>query len=201
MKKLLLLPLLLLPFLLNAKTVITLTKSSAICAVNFESKKSSQRINKQKYLRFKISDIKLSDLAMSRGQLESQVDSQWLNTGEKYYISAFVKNKKGNYIGPKHIPLTIPPKGADYDRYLDVDIDEYLPCSCFRGVNKPSHCQSENDYSINKFKDKFGNWWQQTGKNSAKRIANEVGEGAHKVWEATKEGAKYLKEGWDNYQK
>jgi hypothetical protein len=184
-----------------AKTTITLTKSSAICAVNFESKKSSQRINKQKYLRFKISDIKLSDLAMSRGQLESQVDSQWLNTGEKYYISAYAKDKKGNYIGPKHIPLTIPPKGADYDRYLDVDIDEYLPCSCFRGVNKPSHCQSENDYSINKFRDRFGNWWQQTGKNSAKRIANEVGEGAHKVWEATKEGAKYLKEGWDNYQK
>jgi hypothetical protein len=188
-----------LPFILQAKTVITLTKSSSICSVNFESKKSYKRIAGDKYLRFKISDIKLSDLAMARGQLESQVDSQWLNTGEKYYISAYLKDKKGNYIGPKHIGFTIPERGKDWDRYIDINLDDYLPCSCFRGANKPQRCQS--DYSTNTFKDRFGNWWQQTGKDTAVKIGNKIGEGSHKLWDATKEGAKHIKDGWDNYQK
>lgn len=151
----------------SAKTVITLNKTSSICSVAFESKSSSKRIKGQKYLKFKIQDIKLSDLYMTKGSLESSVDSQWLNTGEKYYISAYINSS----IGPRHIPILIPEKDEDWNRYVDINIDEYLPCSCFTGADKPSRCIERNYHDIT-FKDKFGNWWQQTGKDTAKRIGN-----------------------------
>ena len=179
----------------SAKTVITLNKTSSICSVAFESKASGKRIHGQKYLSFKIQDIKLSDLYMAKGSLESSVDSQWLNTGEKYYISAFINSS----IGPKHIPILIPKKDEDWNRYVDINIDEYLPCSCFIGADKPSRCVEVNRHNIT-FKDRVGNWWQQTGKNTAKRIGNKIGEGSHKVWDATKGGVRNIKDGWDDYK-
>ncbi len=179
----------------SAKTVITLNKSSSICSVAFESKSSSKRIKGQKYLKFKIQDIKLSDLYMAKGSLESSVDSQWLNTGERYYISAFINSS----IGPKHIPILIPEKDKNWNRYLDIDIDEYLPCSCFTGADKPSRCIERNYHDVT-FKDRFGNWWQQTDKDTAKRIGNKIGEGSHKVWDATKSGVRNIKDGWNNYK-
>ena len=179
----------------SAKTVITLNKTSSICSVAFESKASSKRIQGQKYLSFKIQDIKLSDLYMAKGSLESSVDSQWLNTGERYYISAFINSS----IGPRHIPVLIPEKDKDWNRYVDIDIDEYLPCSCFTGADKPSRCIERNYHDIT-FKDRFGNWWQQTGKDSAKRIGNKIGKSSHKAWDATKGGARNIKDGWDNYK-
>jgi hypothetical protein len=178
-----------------AKTVIALNKTSSSCSVAFESKASSKRIDGQKYLRFKIQDIKLSDLYMAKGSLESSVDSQWLNTGERYYISAYVNSS----IGPRHIPIDIPPKDNDYNRYVDIDIDKYLPCSCFSGADKPARCIEKNYHDIT-FKDRFGNWWQQTGKDSAKRIGNKIGESSHKVWDTGKQGVQHIKDGWNNYQ-
>jgi hypothetical protein len=186
---------LLLSFGASAKTVITLNKSSSICSVNFESKKSYKRIKGQKYLRFRIQDIKLSDLYMAKGSLESSVDSQWLNADERYYISAYVNHS----IGPKHIPITIPKRDEDWNRYIDIDIDQYLPCSCFSGADKPARCIEKNYHNIT-FKDRFGNWWQQTGKDTAKRIGNKIGESSHKVWDTGKQGVQHIKDGWNNYQ-
>jgi hypothetical protein len=135
---------LLLSFGASAKTVITLNKSSSICSVNFESKKSYKRIKGQKYLRFRITDIKLSDLYMAKGSLESSVDSQWLNTGERYYISAYINNS----IGPKHIGFEIPQRDEEWNRYIDIDIDKYLPCFCFKGMEKPNRCVREKYHNI-----------------------------------------------------
>jgi hypothetical protein len=185
--------LLTLSFLTQAKTVLTLTKSSSICSVSFESKYSSKRIDGEKYLKFKISDIKLGDLYMAKGSLESSTSSQWLNTGEKYYISAYINNS----IGPKHIPIVIPKRDDDWNSYLDIHIDKYLPCKCFKD-SKPTHCQ-EN--FVNRFQDKFGNWWQQTGKDTARKVGNKIGEGSHKVWDTSKDGWKNIKDGWNNYKK
>ncbi len=58
-----------------------------------------------------------------------------------------------------------------------IDIDEYLPCSCFTGADKPSRCIESNYHNVT-FKDRFGNWWQQTGKYSARRVGNKIGEGS-----------------------
>lgn len=90
-------------FNVAAKAVTTLNKDSSICSVAFQSNQSSKRTEGKKYLRFKIQDIRLSDLNMVKGSLESPVSSQWLNTGKHYYISAYINNT----IGLKHIFLII----------------------------------------------------------------------------------------------
>lgn len=88
---------------------------------------------------------------MAKGSLESSVDSQWPNTGERYYISAFINPS----IEPKYIPVLIPEKDENWKyRYVDINIDEYLPCSCFTGADEPSRCIERSYYDIT-FKDRF----------------------------------------------
>lgn len=144
-----------------AKTVITLTKSSSICSVAFQTG-GVKRIKGRRYSGFEIQDIKLSDLSMTKGSLESSVDSQWLSSGERYFISAYINSS----IGPKHIPMVIPKKYNGGDKFLDINIDKYLPCSCFEGVEKPQKCGG----GFGRFQDKSGNWWQQIDENTAKKI-------------------------------
>ncbi len=48
---------------------------------------------------------------MAKGSLESSVDSQRLNTGERYYVSAFINS----LIGPKHIPILSSKKYEDWN--------------------------------------------------------------------------------------
>ena len=152
-----------------AKTVITLTKSSHHCSVAFESKKDSQRINDLKYLRFRIDDIKLSDLTMSKGSLESSVDSQWLNAGEKYYISAYINHS----IGPKHIPIVISEKeSGNRDDYVDINIDEYLPCGCFKGPEKPQRCFGQSHFQLHYSFQKYSNWQKQKNRNAHNHTRN-----------------------------
>lgn len=146
-----------------AKTVINVNKSSSACSVAFETG-AVKRIGGEKYLGLNIPDIKLGDLHMVKGSLESSVSSEWLNTGEKYFISAYI-----NYsMGPKHIPITIPQKSEDNNRYVDINIDKYLPCSCFTGAEKPDRCVEKNCYII--FRDQSGDWWRQVDEMTAKRI-------------------------------
>jgi hypothetical protein len=166
----------------SAKTVITLTKSSQYCSVSFKTSEV-KRINGKKYLGLNISDIDLVGLHMSRHILETSVSSQWLNTGERYFVSVYVNGS----IGPKHIPIEIPERSDDYSRYIDINIDEYLPEQCF-GRQKI------------RFRDRFGQWWETTGEGTAKGIGEKTGKGAHKVWDALRGGAKNISNGWKNYE-
>lgn len=121
----------LLSFSISAKTVITVNKTSYKCAVSFKTG-TVKIINGKKYLGFSISDINLSDLYMHKKSLESSVDSQWLNSGERYYLPMYVNNG----IGPINIHFTIPERKSDYNRYLSINIDKYLPSFCFKRKKK-----------------------------------------------------------------
>jgi hypothetical protein len=160
------LSLMFLSFNASAKTVITLAKSSSSCSVGFETS-TVNRIDGKRYLGFDITDINLADLYMARGVLETSVSSQWLNTGERYFISAYINGS----VGPKHIPFEIPIKSDDYNRYVDIDVDEALPCTCFKGVEKPTRC-NETSYLNITFQDGYGNLWRQTGENTAERVVD-----------------------------
>ena len=160
------LSLMVLSFGASAKTVVTLTKSSPYCSVAFETS-AVKRIDGKRYLGFDIADIDLADLYMTKGTLENSVSSQWLNAGDRHFISAYINAS----IGPKHIPFEIPSKSEDYNIYLDIDVDQALPCTCFKGAEKPSRC-NETSYINITFQDGRGGWWRQTGENTAERVVD-----------------------------
>ena len=164
--RVLILMLLFAAFNVSAKTVLTLTKSSPFCSVDFVTSEV-KRIDGKRYLGLDSSDINLADLSMAKGTLESAVSSEWLNAGEQYFISAYINHA----IGPKHIPIVIPYRSEGYSTYLDINIDEILPCTCFKGAEKPMRCH-ETSYINITFQDNTGGWWRQTGENTAERVVD-----------------------------
>lgn len=170
---------------ISAKTFITLNKTSSTCSVEFKSKSLYKIIDRKQYFKFQALDIKLSDLHMANDSSIVSVASQWLNAGEKYYISAHINNSTE----PKHIPIIIPKQDSEHNQYIDIELDEYLPCSCFNNVEEtPSRCIQKESSDIS-FKEQFRNWWKQTGRDGAKEIGNTIAKGAHTAWEGVKGGA------------
>lgn len=104
-----------------------------------------------------------------------------------YYIKQGAKTK-----GPYFYDFIVPENNGR--KFVDIDLK--LPCSCFSTDDKPQRCGNQ----FNRFQDKFGNWWQQTGSNTAKRISNKIDKSSRKAWDATKKGWGNIKAGWKSYQ-
>jgi len=148
---------------------------------------------------------------------KSETQSQTIQLAfvDKYSTFWYYTKKGANTKGPYFYDFIV----SNNSGKKFVDIDLKLPCSCFNTDDKPQRCSNQ----FNRFQDKFGNWWQQTGKDTAKKIGNKasenlnkarsttkqwwndtgrdkttkvgskIGEGLHKAWNASKKG-------WNGYQ-
>ncbi|MBA5249071.1 MAG: hypothetical protein FE834_05990 [Gammaproteobacteria bacterium] len=109
------------------------------------------------------------------------------------YSTFWYYTKKGTTTkGPYFYDFIVPNNSGK--KFVDINLK--LPCSCFEADDKPQRCGNQ----FNRFQDKFGNWWQQTGSDTAKKIGNKVTKTPCKAWDASKKGWNNIKEGWENYK-
>lgn len=185
---------------LFADAHITVSKGAAsLCEVLPTQYKKGRHYNKSITPRQISSDLWRSSKKglgfFKLNKSETQSQTVQLAFVDKY--STFWYYIKGNsgLKGPYFYDFVMPSNSGK--KFVDIDLE--LPCSCFEHSDKPQRCNKSYG-SLEQFQDKFGNWWQQTGKDTAKRIGNKIGEGSHKIWDGAKGGWKNIKQGWNNSQ-
>lgn len=203
-----------LSFGVHAKS-ITLQKDSHLCLVGVDSREGkSIWVNDVLHYGFKFDFKGTKTLPKTERSLE--LHTSWLNSdGRSWYFPIYVTLPNNGGMLKRDILL----EPNDIKQRISVRVDDYFPCECFPNRGGPKRCRNikYNDHKINvnvndsgnykqsatehvRFRDQLGNWWEQTGKDTIKRIGNKTGKGAHKAWEAIKGGASNIKDGWDDYQ-
>lgn len=212
---------------LLADARITVSKGNAsLCEVLPTEYKKGRHYNKSVKPRHISSDLWRSGKNglgfFHLNKSESQSQTVQLAFVDKYSTFWYYTKKGSTAKGPYFYDFIVPENSGR--KFVDIDLE--LPCSCFLQADKPQRCQNR----FNRFQDKFGNWWQQTGNNTAKRIGNTVnenldkakdatqqwwnnsgrekaaevgntiGKNSHKAWDASKKGWGNIKAGWKDYK-
>lgn len=206
-----------------AKTNLVLQNTTG-AVIKFENKKTvvtripEDGVVCESFTTFMGGTLDVTKLNAGKGQTETTASSQSINPG--CYFLKFYYGKKSN-LSDLSGPLTVffeVKRDNNYNAIGLINVDEVLPCGFFPKRGSPIRCRDirYNDHNINvnglggndepvresvRFKDQLGNWWKETGRNTARRIGNKTGKGAHKAWDTLKDGAKNVKDGWNNYKK
>ncbi|WP_428095800.1 hypothetical protein [Candidatus Thioglobus sp.] len=184
MKKIILLISLLITTQVFADAYIAVNKGDAsLCEVIPAQAKKGHHYNKSVNPREISSDLWRSGKNglgfFKLGKSEIQSQTVQLAFVDKYSTFWYYTKQNTKTKGPYFYDFIAPNNSGK--KFVDIDLQ--LPCSCFLDVDKPQRCSSQ----LNRFQDKFGNWWQQTGSSTAKKIGNNISDKSNQAVDATKD--------------